>query len=129
MRKLQYRAPRFAVDFPVRVTHGDSSQMTRGREISVDGMKLDLNGDSFPFTGGFIQLVDGISSLKIPFEVRTRAIDSIGIAFQNLSSEQSGALSDLIASLSRRPTCLSLVVRRSASARQAGRLRLSPIYL
>ena len=84
MRKLQYRAPRFAVDFPVKVTHGDSSQMTRGREISVDGMKLDLNGDSFPFSGGFIQLVDGVSTLKIPFEVRTRAIDSIGITFQSL---------------------------------------------
>jgi hypothetical protein len=129
MRKLQYRAPRIAVDFPVRVTHGDSSQMTRGREISVEGMKLDLDGASFPFTGGFIQLVDGISNLKIPFEVRTRAIDSIGIAFQNLSSDQSDALSQLIASLSRRPTCLSLVVRRSASALQLGRPRLSPIYL
>jgi hypothetical protein len=127
MRKLQYRAPRIAVDFPVRVTHGDSSQMTRGREISVDGMKLDLDGASFPFTGGFIQLVDGISTLKIPFEVRTRAIDSIGVAFQNLSIEQSEALSKLIASLSRRSTCLSLVVRRSAL--QPGRLRLSPVYL
>ena len=51
MRKLQYRAPRVAVDFPVQVTHGDSSQPTRGRDISVDGMKLDLDGASFPFTG------------------------------------------------------------------------------
>ena len=126
MRRLQYRAPRFPVDFPVRVTHGDSSQMTRGREISVNGMKLDLDGASFPFSGGFIQLVDGNSTLKIPFEVRTRAIESIGIVFQNMSSEQSEALSRLIASLSRRPTCLSLVVRRSAL--EPGRPRLSPLY-
>ncbi len=112
MRKLQYRAPRVAVDFPVQVTHGDSSQPTRGRDISVDGMKLDLDGASFPFTGGFIQLVDGISTLKIPFEVRTRAVDSVGVAFQNLSSEQSEALSKLIASLSRHSTCLSIVVRK-----------------
>ena len=127
MRKLQYRAPRLVVDFPVRVMHGDSSQMTRGRDISMEGMKLDLGGASFPFTGGFIQLVDGVSSLKIPFEVRTRAIDSIGVAFQSLSSEQSRALSKLIAALLRLPTCLSLVVRRSAL--QPGRLRLSPVYV
>ena len=86
--------------------------MTRGREISVDGMKLDLNGTSFPFSGGYIQLIEGISTLKIPFEVRTRAIDSIGIVFQNMSNEQSEALSELITSLSRRSTCLSLVVRK-----------------
>lgn len=100
--------------------------MTRGREISMGGMKLDLDGASFPFAGGFIQLVDGISTLKIPFEVRTRAIDSIGIVFQNMSSEQSEALSRLIASLSRGSTSLSLVVRRSAL--QPGRPRLCPLY-
>jgi hypothetical protein len=115
MRKLQYRAPRFPVDLPVKVTQGNSAQMMRCREISVDGMKLDLSGASFPASSGSIQLIDGISSLEIPFQVRSRAIDSIGIVFENKSSEQTEALSRLIASLSRRSTCLSLVVRMPAS--------------
>jgi len=89
--------------------------MMRCRDFSVDGMKLDLNGASFPYSSGSIQFTDGISSLEIPFQVRSRAIDSIGIVFENKSSEQSEALSRLIASLSRRSTCLSLVVRMPTS--------------
>lgn len=100
--------------------------MTRCREVSVDGMKLDLMGASFPFSSGLIQLGDGISSLKIPFQVSSRAIDSICVMFQNESGEKSEALSSFIASLSQRSTCLSLVVLRPAV--ESGTLRLPPLY-
>jgi hypothetical protein len=126
MRSFQYRAPRFPVDFPVHVTQGDATQLTRCREISVDGMKLDLGGAHFPFSCGFIQLGDGISRLKIAFQVRSRAIDSIRVMFQNQSSEQSEAVCRLIESLSHRHTCLSLVVRMPAV--EPGWPRLSPLY-
>jgi len=122
MRSFQYRAPRFPVDLPVHVTQGGSTQLARCREISVDGMKLDLSGTTFPFSCGFIQLGDGISSLKIPFRVRSRANDSIGVMFQNESSEQSDALCRLIASLSHRHASLSLVVLMPAV--ESGALRL-----
>jgi hypothetical protein len=115
MRKLQYRAPRIPVDLPVRVTQGDLAQMMRCRDLSVDGMKLDLNGASFPYSSGSIQLMDGTSSLELSFQVRSRAVDSIGIVFHDKSIEQSEALSRLIASLSRRNASLSLVVRMPAS--------------
>lgn len=126
MRSFQYRAPRFSVDLPVYVTQGGSTQLTRCREISVDGMRLDLSGASFPLSCGFIQLGDGISSLKIPFQVRFRETDSIGVMFENQSSEQSEAFCRLIASLSGRQTCLSLVVLMPAM--QPGALILSPLY-
>lgn len=126
MRNFQYRAPRFPVDLPVYLTQGDSTQLTRCREISVDGMKLDLMGASFPFSCGFIQLGDGTSSLKIPFRVHSRAIDSIGVMFQNEPGEPSEALSRFVASLSHRQTCLSLVVLRPAV--ESGALRLPPLY-
>ena len=126
MRSFQYRAPRFRVDLPVHVTQGDSTQLTRCREISVNGMKLDLGEASFPFSCGFIQLGDGVSSPKIPFQVCSRAIDSIGVMFQNESSAQSEALCRLIASLSHRQTCLSLVVR--VLEVESGSHRFSPLY-
>lgn len=100
--------------------------MTRCREISVDGMRLDLMGVSFPFSSGLMQLGDGISSLKIPFRVHTRVADSIGVMFQNEAGEQSEALTRFVASLSQRSTCLSLVVLRPAL--ESGALRLPPLY-
>jgi hypothetical protein len=112
MRRLQYRNPRFAVDIPVQVTHGDSSQLARGRDISMEGMKLDLDVASFPYPGGFIQLRDGTSTLEIPFEVRTRTKNSIGVLFQDLSSEQTAAITKVVTYLSRRTNSLSLVVRK-----------------
>jgi hypothetical protein len=127
MRNFQYRAPRFPVDLPVYLTQGNSTQLTRCREISVDGMKLDLMGVSFPFSSGLMQLGDGSSSLKIPFEVHSRTADTIGIMFQNEAGEQSEALCRFIASLSQQPsTCLSLVVLRPAV--ESGALRLPPLY-
>jgi hypothetical protein len=126
MRNFQYRAPRFPVDLPVYLTQGDSTQLTRCREISVDGMKLDLMGVSFPFSSGLMQLGDGSSSLKIPFEVHSRTAESIGVMFQNEAGEQSEALCRFIASLSQRSTCLSLVVLRPAVESTA--LRLPPLY-
>ena len=100
--------------------------MMRCREISVDGMKLELMGASFPFSCGLIQLGDGISSLKIPFRVHSRAIDSIGVMFQNEPGEQSEALCRFVASLSHHSTCLSLVVLKPAV--ESGTLRLPPLY-
>jgi hypothetical protein len=126
MRNFQYRAPRFPVDLPVYLTQGDSTQLTRCREISVDGMKLDLMGASFPSSSGLIQLGDGLSSLKIPFRVHSRAIDSIGVMFQYEPGEQCEALTRFVASLSQRSTCLSLVVLRPAV--DSGALRLPPLY-
>jgi hypothetical protein len=126
MRRFQYRAPRFPVDLPVYLTEGGTTQLTRCREISVDGMKLDLMGASFPFSSGLIQLGNGISSLKIPFQVSSRATDSICVMFQNEPGEQFEALSRFIASLSQRSTCLSLVVLRPAV--ESGTLRLPPLY-
>jgi hypothetical protein len=92
----------------------------------MEGMKLDLSGAAFPFSRGFVQLGEGISSLKIPFQVRSRADDSIGVMFQNESSEQSDALCRLIASLSHRQTCLSLVVW--VPPVESGALGFSPLY-
>jgi len=126
MRRFQYRAPRFPVDLPVYLTQGGSTQLTRCREVSVDGMKLDLMGASFPFSCGFMQLGDGISSLKIPFRVGSRAIDSICVMFQSESTEESEALCRFIASLSHRNTCLSLVVLKPVVESSA--LRLPPLY-
>ena len=42
MRKFDYRAPRFAVDLPVRLTLLESTQFGRCTEISTEGMKLDM---------------------------------------------------------------------------------------
>lgn len=126
MRNFQYRAPRFPVDLPVYLTQGDSTQLTRCREISVDGMKLELMGVSFPFSSGLMQLGDGTSSLKIPFRVHSRAADSIGVMFQNEAGEQCEALTSFVASLSQRSTsCLSLVVLRPSV--DSGALRLPPL--
>ena len=126
MRRFQYRAPRFPVDLPVYLTQGDSTQLTRCREFSVDGMKLDLMGASFPFSSGFILLGDGISSLKIPFRVGSRAIDSICVMFQSESTEESEELCRFIASLAQRHPSLSLIVLRPAP--ESGALRLPPLY-
>lgn len=47
MQKFDYRAPRFAVDFPVKLKMLNSLQHTRCLDISEDGMRLEL-GDPFP---------------------------------------------------------------------------------
>ena len=59
MQKFDYRSPRFTVDLPVRFSLENSTRMARCKDISVEGMKLELR-DPLP--------LESVGTISVSYE-------------------------------------------------------------
>lgn len=105
MRKFDYRSPRFCIDVPVTFMQGRSSQLGRCKEISEEGMKIELNE---PFSldsymSAFLICED--LSLNLPVRVMHVGPDSSGVKFIYESRAQRERVSRVVASLTGQRFC------------------------
>lgn len=66
MQKFEYRTPRYQVDLPVLLTLQSSSISGRCREISREGMRVELRDPVTPDTCGTISVSYKELSLELP---------------------------------------------------------------
>ncbi len=113
MRRFDYRAARFPVDLPVCLTQGDSTQAARCKEISTEGMKVELSEPFSPRSRGTVDLSYESLILKVPFWVVRSELNCNSIQFIYESKEQRDAMACLVACLSHPRPCRSLAMVRS----------------
>jgi hypothetical protein len=99
MRKFDYRAPRFLVDLPIRLTFEDSMQEGRCREISTEGMKLEVRQPLSPDSAGTVRLRYHEFSIDLPVRVAHSGSSYDGVKFVFESDEQREDVSRLVALL------------------------------
>lgn len=99
MHKFTYRTPRYAVDFPVQLELGSSVIAGRCKEISTDGMRLELRR-SLPV--GFCGMVY-LAWHNIHLELRVRLAhtssgqDALRFVFE--SEKERASIADLVTRL------------------------------
>jgi hypothetical protein len=108
MRKFRYRAPRFPVDFPVRLIHGESTQSAICKEISTLGMKLELHEALMPHSFGTIHLSVEDVAIALPFQATSSELKHGGVRFVYESEEQRNAVQRLVECLTAPKPCTSL---------------------
>jgi len=111
MRSFSYRAPRYSVDIPVRVTQGGASRLGRCTEISTDGMKV-AACPFVPNSSGSIQIDHEELSLELPFRTVYSALNMGAVEFTLESDEQKQAVDQLILLVSAPRPCRSMVLVR-----------------
>ena len=110
MRKFGYRVPRFAVDFPVKMTQGNSTQFGRCKEISTEGMKVAIRE---PFSADSFCAAHFESeelSFKLPVRVIHSGPDSGSLKFIYESNDQRDAVTRLVQCLATPQPCTSLAL-------------------
>lgn len=103
MRKFDYRAPRFAVDLPVRLTLEDSTQFGRCTEISTEGMKLEVHKPLCLDSAGAVQVTFRDVSLELPVRVAHGGSGCDGVQFVYGSDEERDDVIRFIAMLASAP--------------------------
>ena len=99
MHKFNYRTPRFAVDFPVQLTLDGAVIAGRCKEISIDGMQLELRR---PLPSDFSGTV-ALAWHNVHLELRVRLAhtgsrqDALRFLFE--SEKERAAVADLVARL------------------------------
>jgi hypothetical protein len=96
MRKFDYRAPRFLVDLPIRLTFEDSMQDGRCSEISTEGMKVELRQPLSPDSCGMVRLSYKDFTLEVPVRVAHSGSSYDGVKFVYESDEQRDELIRLV---------------------------------
>ena len=109
MRKFSFRTPRFPVDFPVSVTQDCATRPGRCLEISVEGMKVELEDQFAPNSDGSVEIRCDELQLEIHFRVIYSESNVRGLEFTFRTGEQRKAVSDLVSRLSAPRPCRSLV--------------------
>ncbi len=99
MRKFDYRAPRFVVDLPVRLTINGTMQQGRCIEISTEGMKLAVDRPLAPQCDGTVRLVYQDLALEVPFRVAHSGPSFDGARFIYESDEQRDDIIRLVGQL------------------------------
>jgi hypothetical protein len=99
MRKFDYRAPRFVVDLPVRLTFDGTMHQGRCTEISTEGMKLAVDRPLAPESGGRVRLAYQDLVLELPFRVAHSGPSYDGVRFIYESDEQRDDIMRLVAQL------------------------------
>jgi hypothetical protein len=100
MRKFDYRAPRFAVDLPVRLTFDHSTQPARCTEISTEGMRLEVNQPLQPQAYGTVSVSYQDFDLDLPVRVAHAGPYYDGVKFIYASEEQRDEVNRLVMRLS-----------------------------
>lgn len=96
MRKFDYRAPRYAVELPVRLTIDEAIYIGRCLEISTDGMKLKLDQPFETGSIGTVRLSERGITADIPVRVCYSDSDHIGLKFLYDSDEQRAEIVRLV---------------------------------
>ncbi len=99
MQKFEYRAPRFPVDLPVQFTVEDLALTGRCREISQEGMTLELRQPLTLNSSGTVSLNYREQTIQIRARVAHVAKTHCGLEFLCESETERSALAHLIASL------------------------------
>ncbi|HVT99196.1 MAG TPA: PilZ domain-containing protein [Acidobacteriaceae bacterium] len=99
MHKFTYRSPRFAVDFPVQLALDEGVIAGRCKEISTDGMQLELRR---PLPADFYGLVC-LSWQNVHLELQVRLAHTgtkqEALRFVFASEKERAAVADLVARL------------------------------
>jgi len=100
MRKFDYRAPRFAVDFPVRLAFDGSIQHGRCTEISTEGMRLEVREPLAPDACGIVYLSFQDTTIELPVRVAHSGSFFEGVQFVYATEEQRDEVNRLVTRLS-----------------------------
>lgn len=99
MRKFDYRAPRFAVDLPVRLTFDESAQQGRCTEISTEGMRLEVRLPLAPDACGKVRFSYQDFTMEIPVRVAHSGSFYDGVKFVYETDEQRDEVTRLVTRL------------------------------
>jgi hypothetical protein len=99
MQKFEYRSPRFAVDLPVQFTVEQSTVPGRCRNISQEGMRLELRQPLPPDARGTVILSCQDHSLELSVRVTNSGKIHEGVEFIYNSDSERDAVAHLVASL------------------------------
>lgn len=102
MQKFTYRAPRYAVDLPIELTTETSTLRGRCKEISKDGMRVEL-GEPLPpdFNGTASLSYQGIA-LRLRVSVAHTSAERDGVKFVFESQKERAEVARLVAVLAAR---------------------------
>lgn len=112
MQKFEYRSPRFAVDLPVQFAGEQSTLPGRCRDISRDGMRLELREPLPPDACGTVHLSYGDCPFELSVRVAHTGATHDGVEFVYKSEHEREAVARLVAALATaasRPRRLALV--------------------
>jgi len=99
MQKFEYRTPRYTVDLPVVFRLQDTTLPGRCREISTEGMRIELQQPLAAETRGTVSLVYKDLSLELRVCVTHAAAEAKGLKFLFESDKDRGAVERLVALL------------------------------
>lgn len=121
MRNFNFRAPRFPVDLFVSIMQDGATRRGRCLEISVEGMKVELEDQFAPTSDGSVEIPLDESQLQLPFRVIYAAANVRGLEFTFETLAQKQIAANLISALTAPRQCRSLVPsgQRSALPRPA----------
>ncbi len=108
MQKFDYRAPRFAADFPVRLKMPGSSHLARCRDISEDGMRVELPDPFTPDTCGEVVFSYQGLSFNLQVHVAHAGAAYAGLRFVYQSEDQRTEVLHLMSLLATPPRTVSL---------------------
>src|ERR1700744_1997001 len=100
MRKFDYRAPRFVVDISVRLVFDETSQVGRCKEVSTEGMKLELRQPLAPDACGTVCFSYQDFAFELPVRVAHSGASYDGVKFLYESEEQRDEVTRFVARLS-----------------------------
>jgi hypothetical protein len=103
MHKFEYRAPRFSVDLPAQLTIHNLTVAGRCREISKEGLKLELRQPLPRDCRGTITLSYRDQTVEVSVRIAHVGARHGGLEFLYESDGERVAVAHLIASLSAEP--------------------------
>ena len=106
MQKFDYRAPRFSVDIPARLTTESSTQLGRCREISTEGMRLELRLPLPPDSLGRVSMSYQSVTVELGVRVMRSEANFEGLKFLFECDEERNVIAHLVtllAAAQRRP--------------------------
>lgn len=99
MQKFEYRTPRYSVDLPVLLMLESARVPGRCREISREGMRVELGQPVAPDSCGSVSISYRELSVELPVCVTRSGPDNDGLKFVFRSDEDREAIERLVARL------------------------------
>ena len=99
MQKFKYRAPRYQVDLPVVLTLENSRVPGRCREISIEGMRVELRQPVEPDSCGVVSINYKEFALELPACVTHSGPGHEGLRFLVESEKDKSLVERLVAML------------------------------
>ena len=112
MRKFDYRSPRLTVDLPVRMTQGSTTHHGRCREISAEGMKVELQDPLVQGTSCAAHFDCEDLSFRLLARIVHPGPDSCGVKFVYESDRQRQTAVQLVKLLAAPVPCTALALLR-----------------